>query len=624
MVAERAAGALARALARLLLPAYPQAGTLAALVPDRILRLQVYGAPSAREAGPASAAEPDQGEDPEAAPVSATGDPGADLAPAERQARWEAWAVHPDAHGRTRLDTLLHQLGQTLGAALAIPASGESVVPALLRATWLLHLALPAALQPPRLRRTALALARAGAALPPGDPRRKELLDTLGRLLLALLPADPARYARVTRAVRTLLTAGGVPPADPCWATLERTRARLLAEQADAARYAADPAARPALVAAARRRQTGGGDWADLQIRLDDGQLVWAASYGSAFAPGAAGAAALAFERLLPLGGFHRGPVCGEPLHQVTPHPRRWPLASYIYHHAPARFDAFVFDELHELSAQDSAQAAAMFLLSRLPRPALGLTGSLFNGYADSVFLILLAFCRPIWDEFGFHDRGRFALRYGLFKLLKDLTNQDGGPRLRERGKASLRTEYSADPILRTLGPAPGFLPALVADYMLGVSAILTQEDSQHRPAPAGRAPDRPDRRPRGRARPGAAARLSPAGRRAAPTDRHGPLGPRAARQAAGRPGRAAQLSRARHGRRRQRRGPGRPAALPRPLSGGRPPGRGRRPAAGGRAAAQRALAARATRRRSWSVAVTCSSICAIPATRPSSPGCAA
>ena len=144
---------------------------------------------------------------------------------------------------------------------------------------------------------------------------------------------------------------------------------------------------------------------------------------------------------------------------------------------APARFDAFVFDELHR--AQRPGLRAGGRHVPAVPpaRPALGLTGSLFNGYADSVFLILLAFCRPIWDEFGFHDRGRFALRYGLFKLLKDLTNQDGGPRLRERGKASLRTEYSEDPILRTLGPAPGFLPALVADYMLGVSAILTQDD---------------------------------------------------------------------------------------------------------------------------------------------------
>ena len=40
-------------------------------------------------------------------------------------------------------------------------------------------------------------------------------------------------------------------------------------------------------------------------------------------------------------------------------------------------------------------------------------------------------------------DLGQFALRYGLFKILKDLTNKDRGPQLRERGKASLRTEYS-------------------------------------------------------------------------------------------------------------------------------------------------------------------------------------
>ncbi|HMA37992.1 MAG TPA: hypothetical protein VKY74_26315, partial [Chloroflexia bacterium] len=519
-------GGLATQLARLLLPAYPQDDTILALVPARVLRVQLFGEQFDEEddKGDAEKTLPAEEENPGGAADAQDGAPAAavdDLPDEQRQERWAAWAVTPAAGGRTRLDTLWPQVQAAIAAALvpsairpALPGliaalfqvlplvppetrwwwvrliaraariysaperKAESPLPALLRGWLLLHLALPLDQQPPRIARSTFALARYGAALPANDPARKAVQEALGRLLLFLLPNAPTLLDRLVPAVQRVLDQEGAPLNDTVWTAFTRARARLLAELGDAARQAADPQLRSTLYEAQRQRLVRGADWPDLEIDLATSQLTWRSTAGNSTPAASVVAAYAALGALLPLGDFRRARhPCGEALYQVVPTPRRWPLARYIARKRRRLFDLVVLDEMHEYNTVGSAQEQAAHLLLKLGVPAIGLTGSLSGGYASSVFANLWAFSARFRAQFGYHDKGKFVRRYGYLKVLKVLPERGLGPQLREYGKASMRAEYSEDPLIRELGESPGFLPALIVDHLLGMTAIILKED---------------------------------------------------------------------------------------------------------------------------------------------------
>jgi hypothetical protein len=349
----------------------------------------------------------------------------------------------------------------------------------LLRGWLLLHLALPGDQQPRRITHSVCALASYGAALPSADPTRRAVQEALGHLLLFLLPVAPARLNRLIPVVQRILDPAGGPSSAPVWTAFTRTRTRLQAELAAAAQHAADPSTRSAGQDGQRPHLLrDGSDWADLEIDLVEGRLVWHSTPGTRSSATTVDAAYSALAALLPLGGFRRQPLpCGEPLYQAVPAPRRWPLARYIARKRRRLFDLVVLDEMHEFNTVGSAQEQAAHLLLKLGVPAIGLTGSLSGGYASSVFANLWAFSARFRAQFGYHDKGKFVRRYGYLKVLKVLPERGQGPQLREYGKASMRAEYSEDPLIRELGESPGFLPALIVDHLLGMAVIILKED---------------------------------------------------------------------------------------------------------------------------------------------------
>ena len=142
---------------------------------------------------------------------------------------------------------------------------------------------------------------------------------------------------------------------------------------------------------------------------------------------------------------------CDEQLWQAEPVPRRFALGHYIAKRLPGFFDLFVIDEMHELKSGGSAQGiAAGALAAAIPR-TLGLTGTLFGGYASNLHFLLQRFSPAIREHYGYKEEGRFVEHFGV---LERTTREDSGSG--EDGRVSKRRRTT------TVRERPGLSPALL------------------------------------------------------------------------------------------------------------------------------------------------------------------
>jgi len=166
---------------------------------------------------------------------------------------------------------------------------------------------------------------------------------------------------------------------------------------------------------------------------------------------------------------------CGEPLFQATPTPRRFPVGTYIARYAADIFGMLVIDEAHEYASETSAQGIVSTRLAQMAQkrgiPVLYMTGSLVNGYADSAFHALRAVSPKFRAEFGHGDRERFVDQYGLRKRVLVYETDKGGSVA--RGAHSERVLSG----VKKAGMAPGVIPVLLLDHLLGSSAIIHKAD---------------------------------------------------------------------------------------------------------------------------------------------------
>ena len=158
---------------------------------------------------------------------------------------------------------------------------------------------------------------------------------------------------------------------------------------------------------------------------------------------------------------------CHEPLYNHRgDHSRRrdgsvrYPLAEYVKRKMRGFFDLLVLDEAHEYKAADSAQAiAAGMLAESIPR-VLSLTGTLFGGYASTLFFLLWRFSKHFRRHYGYHEVKAFIVRYGAMQHVKTFYGLDYGITAR-RGTVSVRSKEapSVNPlVLRYLLPFTVFL----------------------------------------------------------------------------------------------------------------------------------------------------------------------
>lgn len=168
---------------------------------------------------------------------------------------------------------------------------------------------------------------------------------------------------------------------------------------------------------------------------------------------------------------WKRGEVCGTELFQAVGEPLRYPLATYITHQKPYCFDFLIVDEAHEAASDSSAQGIAAHRLVGLGKPTLLLSGSIMNGYADSLFANWWSISREFREEFDRDDRGLFVDRYGYRKrLLQDADKTTG--EVVEYGSMSDRVERKE----KDLGSAPGVLPLFVLK-MLSTCVTIHKAD---------------------------------------------------------------------------------------------------------------------------------------------------
>lgn len=94
----------------------------------------------------------------------------------------------------------------------------------------------------------------------------------------------------------------------------------------------------------------------------------------------------------------------------------KYPVAKYIKKRMPYVFDYFIADELHQL-ASESHQGQALHYLTQSVKHMIGLTGTILNGYANSIYYILYRLCPSLMKNEGFdyEDEMEFARLYGVY-----------------------------------------------------------------------------------------------------------------------------------------------------------------------------------------------------------------
>lgn len=163
---------------------------------------------------------------------------------------------------------------------------------------------------------------------------------------------------------------------------------------------------------------------------------------------------------------------CGERLFQAVPEPRRYPIATFIARRYPDFFDLLILDECHEYATDGAAQERSAHRLTSLGLPTLALTGTIMNGYAESMFTNMWALSKEFRQEFDRDERARFVDRYGYRKRLVQDRDKESGE-IVEYGSMSDRVERTE----RTIGHAPGVLPLFLLKYLLPQAVTLHKTD---------------------------------------------------------------------------------------------------------------------------------------------------
>lgn len=183
------------------------------------------------------------------------------------------------------------------------------------------------------------------------------------------------------------------------------------------------------------------------------------------------GAALEALAAIARCGKFSRSKPCGEPLFQAVPEPRRVALAQHIARYYPGAFDFLILDEGHEYASDTSAQSFSAHRLTGLGLKTILMTGTIMNGYAESLFVNMWALSPDFRREFARDEKQRFVDRYGYRKRV--VTESDERGEVVAYGSQSDRVTRSE----RVVGNAPGVLPLFLLRHLLPISVTLHKAD---------------------------------------------------------------------------------------------------------------------------------------------------
>jgi len=184
--------------------------------------------------------------------------------------------------------------------------------------------------------------------------------------------------------------------------------------------------------------------------------------------------------------GHYETRVCGEPLYQqwrgkwieprrngfgelINPPEVRYPIAQYIRRRYPRFFELAIVDEVHQAKAQSSDRGHAFGTLVRASKRTLAMTGTLFGGFATSLFYLLHRLDPRIRGEFAWSEGQRFAALYGVLERVTKY--KEGDPDRDDYGHYTGLRRARTRVIER-----PGISPALVT-RLLDSTIFMTLED---------------------------------------------------------------------------------------------------------------------------------------------------
>lgn len=146
--------------------------------------------------------------------------------------------------------------------------------------------------------------------------------------------------------------------------------------------------------------------------------------------------------------------------------PRKFSLANYIRRFYKGKIDYLLADELHQYKGGNSQQGQAFGDLVNASRKIIGLTGTLLNGYADSLFYILYRTYPQIMraEGFDYSDEREFARQFGVVRN----TNRFN---MNAAGNPTSRIGNSKEKFL------PGVSPLVFTKFLLENAVFLNLED---------------------------------------------------------------------------------------------------------------------------------------------------
>jgi superfamily II DNA or RNA helicase len=148
-------------------------------------------------------------------------------------------------------------------------------------------------------------------------------------------------------------------------------------------------------------------------------------------------------------------PECKTILRQPEKGEKRLSLAEYAQRRLPSGwFDLLIVDEIHELKGGDTGQGNAFGTLAAKAKKVVGLTGTLLNGYAESVFYVLFRLNPKLMKEklgFEYEDVERFVDAYGAREKRWATKNVEFGVEgiiTKKKGIPSVRSIPRINPLL--------------------------------------------------------------------------------------------------------------------------------------------------------------------------------
>lgn len=160
---------------------------------------------------------------------------------------------------------------------------------------------------------------------------------------------------------------------------------------------------------------------------------------------------------------------CSQALFQWTHEYDRWPIANLVSRQARGVFRYLILDEAHEAKGERTSIGLATGKLASAIPYKLALTGTLLNGYADSVLPLSYRLFPKNLKEIGIQwgDTMAFTKRYGRIETIVSFRDYDAYANRQSRGGGKTTTTRIR----------PGIVPSLYGDCLLENTVFCALDD---------------------------------------------------------------------------------------------------------------------------------------------------